>query len=117
MTDGSTSNTAFDAYATLYARVRNKRYTLAVLPSPRRRTAGPVLAKFLGVLERLNQEVEAVYLDREFCDGKCLTLLQPHNYAYVTLIMKWGEAIQEKLDQGWSRTIDHDLPRNSTVQM
>jgi len=29
--------TAFHAYATLYARVRNKRYTLAVSPSSRRR--------------------------------------------------------------------------------
>ena len=101
--------TAFHAYATLYARVRNKRYTLAVRRLEDGDTASSVLAEFLGVLEGLDLEVKAVYLDREFYDGKCLTLLQAHNYAYVTPIVKWGEAIQKELDQGWSRTIEHDL--------
>ena len=101
--------TAFHAYATLYARVRNKRYTLAVRRLEDGDTAGSVLAEFLGVLEGLDREVKAVYLDSEFYDGKCLTLLQAHNYAYVTPIIRWGDAIKEQLSQGWSRTIDHDL--------
>ena len=71
--------------------------------------ASSVLAEFLGVLEWLDLGVKAVYLDREFYDGKCLTLLQAHNYAYVTPVVKWGEAIQAELSQGWSRTIEHDL--------
>jgi len=68
--------TAFHAYATLYARVKNKCYTLAVSPSSRRRTASSVLAEFLGTLDCLDTEVKAVYLDRGFYDSKCLTLLQ-----------------------------------------
>ncbi|WP_256684140.1 ISH3 family transposase [Halococcus qingdaonensis] len=101
--------TAFHAYATLYARVRNKRYTLAVRRLEDGDTASSVLAEFLGLLEGLDLEVKAVYLDSEFYDGKCLTLLHAHNYAYVVPIIKWGAAIKTELRQGWSRTITHDL--------
>jgi len=72
-------------------------------------TASSVLAEFLGLLNRLPFAVKAVYLDREFYDGKCLTLLQVHNFAYVVPIIKWGNTIQAELDQGWSRQIEHDL--------
>jgi hypothetical protein len=101
--------TAFHAYATLYARVRNKRYTLAVRRLEDGDTASIVLAEFLGVLDGLDTEVKAVYLDRGFYDSKCLTLLQAHNYAYVVPIIRWGEAIQQELSEGWSRVIHHDL--------
>jgi len=66
-------------------------------------------AEFLGVLDGLDTEVKAVYLDRGFYDSKCLTLLQAHNYAYVVPIIRWGEAIQQELSEGWSRVIQHDL--------
>jgi len=61
------------------------------------------------VLDGLDTEVKAVYLDRGFYDSKCLTLLQAHNYAYVVPIIRWGEAIQQELSEGWSRVIQHDL--------
>jgi len=77
--------------------VRNKRYTLAVRHLEDSDTAGSVLAEFLGVL------------DRGFYDSKCLTLLQAHNYAYVIPIIRWGEAIQQELSEGWSRVVQHDL--------
>jgi hypothetical protein len=101
--------TAFHAYATLYARVKNKRYTLAVRRLEDGDTASSVLAEFLGVLDGLDTEVKAVYLDRGFYDSKCLTLLQAHNYAYVVPIIRWGETIQQELSEGWSRVIQHDL--------
>jgi len=41
--------TAFHAYATLYARVKNKRYTLAVRRLKDGDTASSVLAEFFGV--------------------------------------------------------------------
>lgn len=44
--------TAFYAYATLYARVRSKRYTLAVRRLTDGDTASSVLAELLGLLER-----------------------------------------------------------------
>ena len=92
--------TAFHAYATLYARVRNKRYTLAVRRLEDGDTASNVLAEFLGLLEGLDLGVKAVYLDSEFYDGKCLTLLQAHNFAYVTPVIRWGDAIKDQLSQG-----------------
>ncbi|KOX95952.1 ISH3 family transposase [Halorubrum tropicale] len=101
--------TAFHAYATLYARVKNKRYTLAVRRLEDGDTASSVLAEFLGVLDGLDAEVKAVYLDRGFYDSKCLTLLQAHDYAYVIPIIRWGETIQKELSKGWSRVIQHDL--------
>jgi len=88
--------TAFHAYATLYARVKNKRYTLAVRRLKDGDTASSVLAEFFGVLDGLDAGVKAVYLDRGFYDSKCLTLLQAHNYAYVIPIIRWGEAIQQR---------------------
>ena len=75
--------TAFHAYATLYARVKNKRYTLAVRRLVNGDTASSVLAGFFDLLDGLDLGVKAVYLDREFYDSKCLTLLHAHNYAYV----------------------------------
>jgi len=100
--------TAFHAIP-LYARVKNKRYTLAVRRLKDGDTASSVLAEFFGVLDGLDAGVKAVYLDRGFYDGKCLTLLQAHNYAYVIPIIRWGEAIQQELSEGWSRVIQHDL--------
>ena len=101
--------TAFHAYATLYARVKNKRYTLAVRRLEDGDTASSVLAEFFGVLDGLDTEIKAVYLDRGFYDSKCLTLLQAHNYAYVIPIIRWGKTIQQELSEGWSRVIQHDL--------
>jgi len=54
------------------------------------------LAEFFGVLDGLDAGVKAVYLDRGFYDGKCLTLLQAHNYAYVIPIIRWGEGDSAK---------------------
>ena len=65
--------------------------------------------ELLGVLEGLDLAVKAVYLDREFYDTYCLTLLAAHNYAFVLPIVKWSEAIQTELSTGWSRVIDNDL--------
>lgn len=101
--------TAFHAYATLYARVRNKRFTLAVRRVVDGDTPSDLLAEFLGILDGLEAEVRAVYLDREFYDSKCLTLLQAHNLAYVLPIVRWGTTIKSELDRGWSRVIDHQL--------
>jgi len=101
--------TAFHAYATLYARVKNKRYTLAVRRLVDGDTASTVLAEFLGILDGLDLSVQAVFLDREFYDSKCLTLLQAHNHAYVMPIVRWGKTIKQELSEGWSRVIQHDL--------
>ena len=101
--------TAFHAYATLYARVDNKRYTLAVRRLTDGDTASDVLAEFLGLLNTFEFDVKAVYLDSGFYDGKCLTLLQAHNFAYVLPIIRWGNEIKAELNQGWSREIEHDL--------
>jgi len=51
-------------------------------------TASSILAELLGILEGLDSRVKAVYLDREFYDTYCLTLLAAHNYAYVMPIVK-----------------------------
>lgn len=101
--------TAFHAYATLYARVKNKRYTLAVRRLVDGDTASSVLAEFLGFLDGCDVGVKAVYLDREFYDSKCLTLLQAHNHAYVMPVVRWGTTIKQELSEGWSRVIEHDL--------
>ena len=101
--------TTFHGYATLYARVRDKRYTLAVRRLTRGDTASSILAELLGILEGLDPRVKAVYLDREFYDTYCLRLLAAHNYAYVIPIVKWGETIQDELSRGWSRVIDHEM--------
>jgi hypothetical protein len=107
--EAKAGTTAFHAYATLYARVRNKRYTLAVRRLTDGDTAAEVLAEFFGLLDDFDFEVKALYVDSEFYDGKCLTLMQAHNHAYVVPIIKWGNAIKKELSEGWSREIEHDL--------
>ncbi|GAA0291351.1 ISH3 family transposase [Halarchaeum salinum] len=105
--------TTFHAYATLYARVRNKRYTLAVRQLVSGDTTSDVLAELLELLDGLDLDIKAVYLDRGFYNSTCLGLLYAHNYAYVMPIVKWGEAIQEELDRGWSREYDeHGVARH-----
>jgi len=101
--------TSFHAYATLYARVRNKRYTLAVRQLTAGETTGDVLGEFLELLDGLDLSVKAVYLDRGFYNSTCLNLLYAYNYAYVIPIIKWGERIQDELNSGWSREIEHGL--------
>ena len=51
--------TAFHAYATLYAHVRNKQYTLAVHPVVAGETAGDVLAELSALLDTLDVRVKA----------------------------------------------------------
>jgi len=92
----------------LCARVKNKRYTLAVRRLKDSDTASSVLAEFFGVLDGLDAGVKAVYLDRGLRDSKCLTLLQARNYAYVIPIIRWGEGDSAKLGR-MSRVIQHDL--------
>ena len=101
--------TSFHAYATLYVRVRNKRYTLAVRQLTAGETTGDVLGEFLELLDGLDLGVKAVYLDRGFYNSTCLNLLYAYNYAYVIPIIKWGETIQDELNSGWSREIEHRL--------
>ena len=50
--------------------------------------ASSVLAEFPGLVDDFDFDVKAVYVDREFYDGKCLTLMQAHNHAYVMPIIK-----------------------------
>jgi len=95
--------TAFHAYATLYARVKNKRYTLAVRRLKDGDTAVVSSLSSSVSSTALTPGVKAVYLDRGFYDSKCLTLLQAHNYAYVIPIIRWGEAIQQELGRMESR--------------
>jgi hypothetical protein len=101
--------TSFHAYATLYARVRNKRYTLAVRRLEAGETTSDILAEFLHLLDGLDLRVKAVYLDRGFYNSTCLGLLYAHNYAYAMPIVKWGQKIQDELSRGWSRVIEHEL--------
>ena len=91
--------TAFRAYATVYRRVKNKRYTLAVHRLEDGDTVSSVLAEFLGLLDGLDLNVKAVYLDREFYYSKCLTLLLAHNHAYVTPIVRWGRVVKQELSE------------------
>jgi len=97
--------TSFHAYPTLYARVRNKRYTLAVRQLVAGETSSDVLSEFLELLDGLDLRVKAVYLDRRFYNSTCLGLL----YAYVIPVVRWGETIQDELSSGWSRVIEHEL--------
>ncbi|MFC4987537.1 ISH3 family transposase [Saliphagus infecundisoli] len=101
--------TAFHAYVTLYARVRNKRYTLAVRQLVAGETTSEVLAEFLAILDGLDLRVKAVYLDRGFYNSGCLELLYAHNYAFIIPVVKWGETIKDELSSGWSRVIEHEL--------
>jgi hypothetical protein len=105
--------TAFHAYATLYARVKNKRYTLAVRRVTHGDTASEVLAEFLGLVDDFDFDVKAVYVDREFYDGKCLTLMQAHNHAYVVPIVKWGTKIK-MASMAWRVTATPSTRRSST---
>jgi len=109
LSEAKVGTTAFHAYATLQARVRNKRYTLAVRRLEAGGTTSELLATFLRLLDGLDLRVKAVYLDRGFYNSDCLLLLYAHNYAYVMPIVKWGETIQDELSRGWSRVIEHEL--------
>lgn len=60
-------------------------------------TSSSAPAEFLGIPDRIDTEVKAVYLDYGFYDSKCLTLLRARNYAYIVPIVRWSEAIQQEL--------------------
>ena len=72
-------------------------------------TPSEVPIEFLGHFNSFEFNVKALCVDSEFYDGKCLTLVQAHNHAYVVPITKWGNAIKKELCEGWSRETEHDL--------
>ena len=88
--------------------MRNKRYTLAVRQLVAGDTTNDVLAEFLELADGLDLGVKAVYLDCGFYNRTCLGLLSTHNYAYVMMIVRWGETIQDELSRGWNREIEND---------
>jgi hypothetical protein len=96
---------------TPYARVRNKRKrdTLAVSRLTDGDTATEVPVEFLGLLDDFEFEIKALYVESEFSDGNCLTLMQAHNHAYVVPIIRWGNVVKKEFSEGWSREIEHDL--------
>jgi len=63
-------------------------------------SASSVLAEFLDLADSFDFEVKALYVDSEFYDGKCLTLMQAHNLAYVVAVVAWGNDIQRELSEG-----------------
>jgi len=96
--------TAFHAYATLRARVKNKRYTLAVRRLKDGDTASsvPLSSSVSSTALTPGSRPSTLIADSTTVS---LTLLQAHNYAYVIPIIRWGEAIQQELSEGWSRVI------------
>jgi len=48
-----------------------------------------VLAEFLGFVDEFDFAVNAIYIDSEFYDEKCLTLMQVHNCVYVIPTTAW----------------------------
>jgi hypothetical protein len=64
--------TTFHTYATLYARVRSKRYTLPVRQLVAGDTSSDILAEFLELVDWLDFSVKAVYLDRRFYNSPVL---------------------------------------------
>jgi len=81
--------TTFHTLATLYARVRNKSYTLAVRQLVSGETSSDIFSGFLELLDGLDAQVKAVYLVRGSYNSTCLGLL----YAYVIPVVRWGETI------------------------
>jgi hypothetical protein len=89
--------------------VRNKRYTLALSPSARRRIASNVLPEFLGLVDNFDFEIKPLYVDSEFYDGKCVTLKKAHNNAYLVPVIACGNKMQQELWEELSCEIDHEL--------
>jgi len=98
----------------LYARVKNKRYTLAVRRLKDGDTASSVPLSS-SRSDGLDAGVKAVYLDRGFYDSKCLYAASGAQLRVRDPDHPVGEAIQQELSEGWSRVIQHDLTGNSTV--
>jgi hypothetical protein len=74
--------TAFHAYATLYARVKNKRYTLAVRRLVDGDMASSVLAEFLGLLDGLD--------NRERSPGSITAMSATVNSDFTSLLNPTG---------------------------
>jgi hypothetical protein len=94
-----------------------KQYALGVRQLLSGDTNSDVLAEFFELLDGLDLDVKAVYLDRGFYNSTCLSLLYAHNYVYVMLIVKWCETIQDEPSSGWSREIEYDLAGEGTLPM
>jgi hypothetical protein len=61
------------------------------------------------MLDGLDTEVKAVYLDRGFHDSKVSHVTLGAQLRLRGPDPQWGEAIQREHLEGWSRIINHDL--------
>ena len=83
--------THFFAYASAYAVVRGRRYTLALSRYTQNHSAYSILKKLVRRLLFLGIRIRLLLLDREFCNVKVLRYLQRGGYGFIIPMTKRGK--------------------------
>jgi len=109
--DGTTH---FHAYATLYAIVLGKRFTLALKYIKKGTSNLEIVSYFMDVIKSLGITVKKLYLDKGFCEVEVINYLKQRSTDAIIALPLKGKAIKANLKGRKSKIISYTMKSPKT---
>jgi hypothetical protein len=109
--DGTTH---FHAYATLYAIVLGKRFTLALKYIKKGTSNLEIVSYFMDVIRSLNITIKKLYLDKGFCEVEVINHLKQRNTSAIIALPLKGKTIKANLKGRKSKIISYTMKSPKT---
>ena len=84
----------FHAYLTVYAVVRNHRYTIALRYVRKKEAVDEIFSETMNEILALDLNIRRVYLDKEFCSVRVINYLQEKHLSAVIAVPARGDKIK-----------------------
>ncbi len=109
--DGTTH---FHAYATLYAIVLGKRFTLALKYITKGTSNTEIIDFFMDVIQSMNMTIKRLYMDKGFCEVEVINYLKKRNTNTIIALPLKGKTIKANLKGRKSKIISHTMKSSKT---
>ena len=106
--------THFHAYATLYAIVLGKRFTLALKYIKKGTSNLEIVSYFIGVIQSLNMTIKRLYLDKGFCEVEVINYLKKRSVNAIIALPLKGKTIKANLKGRKSKIIEYTMKSPKT---
>jgi hypothetical protein len=107
--------THFHAYATLYAIVLGKRFTLALKYIKKGTSNLETVSHFIDVIQSLDMQIKRLYLDKGFCEVEVINYLKQRSINAIIALPLKGRTVKSNL-KGRSKIINYTMKSPTTKE-
>ncbi len=107
--------THFHAYATLYAIVLGKRFTLALKYIKKGTSNLETVSHFIDVIQSLDMQIKRLYMDKGFCEVEVINYLKQRGINAIIALPLKGRTVKSNL-KGRSKIINYTMQSPTTKQ-